>query len=60
MVDETGIDANFSNQLIRDEGKGSGIGISISKDLAKKANITLRIQSEISQGTSIYILMPKH
>ena len=52
-------DPNISNQRIRNEGKGSGIGLLISKDLAEKSNIGLRIESEISKGTSIYIMIPK-
>lgn len=44
---------------IREEGKGSGIGLKIARELSDKAGIQLEILKNDSGGTTVLIDMPK-
>lgn len=59
MIPEKYEDQNLKNKQIRNKGKGSGIGLVISKELINKAGIKLTIESKNSKGTTIRLLMPK-
>ena len=41
-----------------DNKKGNGLGYLIIKDLLKMMNATLRINSEISKGTTVFVEVP--
>lgn len=64
--DGIGMEANTEKNLdinadkIYREGKGSGIGLIITKELIKVAGIQLQIISELKKGTSIKLLLPKN
>ena len=42
----------------KERGKGTGLGLSISSDIAKKHNANLAVKSELSVGTSMYVIIP--
>jgi len=52
-------DDSALNNEIRRVGKGSGIGLMISKELIEKSGMSLAITSLENKGTTIRLLMPK-
>jgi signal transduction histidine kinase len=42
----------------KERGKGTGLGLSISSDIAQKHNANLAVKSELSVGTSMYMIIP--
>lgn len=48
-----------ANQEIRNKGKGLGLGMMISQELAEKAGIRINVVSEKNIGTGIYLTLPR-
>jgi len=42
----------------KDEGEGTGLGLSVAKDIIYKHNGEIYIDSEINKGTEVYVYLP--
>jgi signal transduction histidine kinase len=62
--DGTGIDKNDLDSIFlpfyttKNEGEGTGLGLSVAKDIIEKHNGEIFIESEKGKGTDVYVYLP--
>jgi signal transduction histidine kinase len=58
-IDKNDLDSVFLPfYTTKNEGEGTGLGLSVAKDIIEKHNGEIYIESEIGKGTDVYVYLP--